>query len=78
MNFQNQQRREQLRTLGINISRIREEHNISQIEMAYMLGYTNHAHLSRVESGKTAPSIMVLLRIADILDVRVETFFEGV
>ena len=43
-----------------------------------MLGYTNHAHLSRVESGQKAPSVSVLLEVADILEVPVADLFDDV
>lgn len=77
MNEKDTRRQEQLRSLGFNISRIREDCGVSQIDMAYRLGYTNHAHLSRIESGKKAPSVVTLLRMADILNVQVGEFFEN-
>ena len=73
-----QRRKSQLRTLGINVSRLREKRGISQKDLAVMLGYTNHAHLSRVESGQKAPSASVLLKVADILEVPVADLFDGV
>lgn len=78
MDEKDTRRREQLRTLGFNISRIREEQGVSQIDMAYRLGYTNHAHLSRIEGGRKAPSVATLLRMADILGVPAKEFFEDV
>lgn len=73
-----QRRKSQLRALGINVSRLREKRGISQKDLAVMLGYTNHAHLSRVESGQKAPSVSVLLEVADILEVPVADLFDGV
>ena len=67
----------QLRTLGINVSQLREKHGISQKELSVMLGYTNHTHLSRVESGQKAPSVSVLLEVADILEVPIADLFDG-
>lgn len=78
MKTANTKRAEQLKTLGINISRLREEKKVSQKEMSVLLGYTNHAHLSRIEGGKKAPSVVTLLEIADALDIPVEDFFTGV
>ena len=71
-------RREQLRTLGFNIAHLREERDISQTDLAHMLGYTGHAHVSRIESGERAPSIKALLTIAEILDVSASDLFDGV
>ena len=72
-----QRRKSQLRALGINVSRLREKHGISQKELSVMLGYTNHTHLSRVESGQKAPSVSVLLEVADILEVPIADLFDG-
>lgn len=68
---------ERLRVLGSAIARMRENRGLSQAELARRLGYTNHAHLSRVESGKKAPSIEMLFEIADALDVHLSCFFAG-
>lgn len=72
---ENRRREEQLRTLGFAIARQRELKGISQTDMCTMLGYTNHAHLSRIEGGKKAPSLRLILEMADILEISVSTFF---
>ena len=64
-----------LKAIGAAIAAKREREGISQADLARMLGYTNHAHLSRVESGKKAPSLDMLFDIADALDVHVGFFF---
>ena len=71
------QRKQQLRALGINISRLREERGITQTNLALMLGHTNHAYLSRIENGKKAPNLLLLLEIADILEVDVNDLLAG-
>lgn len=73
-----QRRKSQLRALGINVSRLREKHCISQKDLAVMLDYTSHAHRSRVEAGQKAPSVSVLLEVADILEVPVADLFDDV
>ena len=72
-----QRRKSQLRAPGTDVSRPREKRGISQKDLAVMLGYTNHAHLSRVEAGQKAPSVSVLLEVADILEVPVADLFDG-
>ncbi|MBR3157644.1 MAG: helix-turn-helix transcriptional regulator [Atopobiaceae bacterium] len=69
------QRKAELRKLGFTIARLREERNITQSELATMLGYTNPAHVSRFESGNKAPSMLILFEIADILEVSIKDFF---
>ena len=73
-----ERRRAQLKALGINVSRLREERGVSQKELSLMLGHTNHAHLSRVEAGKKAPSVALLLEVADVLGVSVADLLDGV
>ena len=73
-----QLRQERLKKLGLAIAHQRELKHLSQRQLASMLGYTNHSHLSRIESGKTAPSIEMLLDIADILEVEVYKLFIGI
>jgi len=64
-----------LHEIGLAIARARERENISQAELARRLGYTNHAHLSRIESGQKAPSLNMLFSAADALGVKVNYFF---
>lgn len=68
-------RKTELRKLGFAIARLREERNITQSDLATMVGYTNPAHISRIESGSKSPSLLLLFEIADILEVSVKDFF---
>ena len=67
-----------LKTIGHAIAVERERQGISQIKLATMLGYTNHAYLSRVECGKQMPSMEMIFELADILDVQVNYFFTDI
>ena len=69
---------DRLQKIGIAIAGERERQHISQSELSHMLGYTNHAHLSRVEGGKKAPSLDMLFRAADALGVQVSNFIADV
>ncbi len=73
-----QLRKQRLEAIGYAIAVRRERKNLSQAQLARMLGYTGHAHLSRIESGKKAPSLEKLFEIADILEVDVSRFFDDV
>lgn len=66
---------DRLREIGLAIATERERQGISQAELARRLGYTNHAHLSRIESGKKTPSLDMLFATADTLGVKVRCFF---
>ena len=64
-----------LKAIGTAIALARDRQGISQVRLAAMLGYTNHAYLSRVESGKQMPSLDMIFDLADILNVEVKYFF---
>ncbi|HAM16608.1 MAG TPA: transcriptional regulator [Eggerthellaceae bacterium] len=66
---------ERLLRLGQAIARRRQEAGISQIALSRMLGHANHSHLSRVENGKSAPSMEMMFDIADALDTDIHYFF---
>ena len=55
-------------TLGIKIKRRRKAMKLSQGELADRVGI-NATHLSRLETGKYLPSVDVLKKVADVLDV---------
>ncbi len=61
---------------GDNLKKVRTDKNISQGELADMLGM--HAtHLSRYERNVTAPSIDILKKIADKLNVSTDILIYG-
>lgn len=61
---------ELIRTIGLNIIRIRKLNDLSQIELAARLNIEDSA-LRRIEKGKTNPTIRTLYRIASELGVEV-------
>ena len=64
-----------LEAIGTAIAQERQRQHMSQACLAMMLGYTNHAHLSRIERGVYKPSLNVLFKLADIFEVDVKFFF---
>lgn len=53
----------------------RKSKNISQIELSKRTGIIQ-ADISRIETGKANPTINVLKRLADALEMNVNLFFE--
>ena len=51
------------------LRRLRFEKGLSQEELAERVGMASHAHLSRLESGHAQPSLEMLFRLADALEV---------
>ncbi len=54
-----------------NIAALRKERNLSQCQLAKLLG-TSQANLSRWEKGLNEPSIIECWRIADFFDVNID------
>lgn len=63
-----------LENIGNNIRDIRKRQQLSQIDLAVMVGI-DRAYLSEIENGKTNTSINVLYAIADALNTPIIQFF---
>lgn len=59
---------EQLRLLGLNIRKWREQKGYTQEELAPMIGITR-SYITEVETGKRNISFLNLLKIIEALDV---------
>lgn len=62
--------------LGGHIRRLRLERGWTQSKLAEF-AETDQAHLARVERGERWPSVPLLFRLADALEVEVGRFFRG-
>lgn len=64
--------------IGKNVQRIRKEKKISQLKLAYALGYKSVSPISSAEIyyNKIHFNIEHLYKIAYVLDVPITTFFE--
>ncbi len=62
---------EQAYRLAMEVVRLREEHGLTQAQLADRCGM-HQADISRVERGSTSPTARVLQRIADALDADVK------
>jgi transcriptional regulator with XRE-family HTH domain len=61
--------------LGARIKELRKLSGISQEELAAGIG-VDPKHVSRLEVGGSFPSLETLLKISQILEVELKTFFE--
>jgi len=59
-----------------NISRIRHDQNLTQVEVAKRADNMSSNHYAKVEQGKTKPSITVYERIAKGLGVELADIFK--
>lgn len=60
---------------GRLLQRIRKKRNMSQSEFAQLLGFTA-SYISRVERGKSKPSMQAIEQITKKLNIKVRIFFE--
>jgi transcriptional regulator with XRE-family HTH domain len=57
--------------LGENISKIRKEKGITQIELGHRCDF-DRSNMRRIESGRTNPTILTLKKISEGLEVSLE------
>ncbi len=57
--------------IGKRMKEVRELHRLSQAELAKLCG-SNQATIAKTETGKTAPSVKLLLWLADYFDVSMD------
>lgn len=56
--------------VGKNVQKIREGKNLSQVDLAgKMMGKFDTTNISRIESGRTNPTLFTLYRISEALEV---------
>lgn len=59
-----------LKLVGKRIKEVRESKGISQVELVgKMQGEIDPTNISRIESGRTNPTVFTLFRIAEALEV---------
>ena len=57
-------------TLGEKVQQLRESKGLSQVDLAgKMIGKFDTTNISRIESGRTNPTIFTLFRIAEALEI---------
>lgn len=61
-----------LKKVGKRIKEVRESKGLSQVELVgKMQGEIDPTNISRIESGRTNPTIYTLYRLAEALEVKV-------
>ena len=70
MNKREKEDAEYLKKLGKRIKTLRKEKGIKQVDLAYSCDIEKQS-MSRLEAGNTNPSILLLMKIAQLLDLTV-------
>ena len=65
-----------MKTIGTNITAARKAAQLTQQELADRLG-CNQSHVSKLEGGRTEPSVACLLWVARALDVPAASLLDG-
>jgi len=65
------------RDLGLQLRRLREAHGLSQEELAHR-AEIHVTYLSGLENGKRNPSLLVLARIAEALNLKISGLFDNI
>jgi len=67
-------------TVGKNVKRIRQENNLSQLKLAYMIGYKSVSQISSAEIyyNKIHFNLEQLAKISYVLNIPISEFFVGV
>jgi transcriptional regulator with XRE-family HTH domain len=63
-------------SLSENIKKIRKKKGWSQKELGEMIG-SHLSHINRIETGKQNPSLEVLIKLADALEVSIDSLVRG-
>lgn len=61
-------------SIGRNIAKLRAEKGLSQEDLAGM-AEINRGYISRIENGRVALSVPVLLKISDALNIKPDKLF---
>lgn len=63
--------------VGKGIQTVRKDKGLSQIDLASkMLGEFDTTNISRIESGRTNPTLFTLYRISEALEVSIQDLFK--
>lgn len=64
-----------LQILGKNIQKFRKEKNLSQNQLAELLGISRE-HLAKIETAKRCISLKLLFQLADVLEIPEKNLFD--
>lgn len=54
---------------GDKLRFLRHQHNLTQAKLAERLGLASHSHISNLEANQDAPSLVLVLHVADLFGV---------
>jgi transcriptional regulator with XRE-family HTH domain len=61
-----------MQRFGQKLRTLRKQRDMTLQELADVLGYVSHGHLSEIETGKRRPKVDFVLKIAQVFDVTMD------
>lgn len=58
--------------LGARIQEVRQEKELTQPQLAALIGFKDYQAIGRIENGRVTPSIYIIHQIAKALDVKID------
>ena len=58
-----------MQRLGEKLRTLREGRGLSLRQLAVLVGMSSYSHLAEIESGKSKPSVELLVKLADLFEV---------
>jgi transcriptional regulator with XRE-family HTH domain len=60
--------------LGDKLRYLRNQHSLTQVDLAHRLALASYTHITKIEAGQRSPSIELLVRIAKLFDQPTDYF----
>jgi transcriptional regulator with XRE-family HTH domain len=65
-------------SIGVQIADARARRNVTQAELARLVGYESPKQIHRIECGYSTPSVVMLARICEVLEVSMDRVTKAV
>lgn len=59
-----------------NLKKLRLERNLSQMDLAHLLGHKYQDRISRWEQGQSVPHIKNLMKLSEVFEVPISAIYE--
>lgn len=77
-NMSSMEKSDLLKTIGTNIKKARESKGLSQVDLVGKIeGNIDTTNISRIESGRTNPTIFTIYRIAQALEISISELLDN-
>ena len=65
-----------MQRFGEKVRTLRERHGLTTRQLAHLIGVKSHAHIIALESGRSKPSVDVLLQLMRVFGVSFDVFLD--